>query len=90
MAADDKSCIVGPFPLWFGDMMDCMVGVNRLCCTHRNPHWRHDGLVVQVLAASLFEGASSCSHKTAEIKEGDKHDDASQRIGVTYALGQTT
>jgi hypothetical protein len=29
-AADDKSCIVGPFPLWFGDMMDCVVAVNRL------------------------------------------------------------
>jgi len=22
------------FPLWFADMMDCVVAVNRLCCAH--------------------------------------------------------
>jgi hypothetical protein len=39
-------------------------------CTHRNPHWRHDGLVVRILALHpLFEGASLFSNKRQRLRK---------------------
>ena len=71
--ADDKACIVGHDALLSAVVCghDGLRGRGQsiVLCTHRNPHWRHDGLVVQALAASLFEGASSCSHKRQRLRK---------------------
>jgi hypothetical protein len=57
-AADDKAYIVGHDALpsaavWGRDGLRGR-GQSIVLCTYRNPHWRHDGLVVRILALHPF------------------------------------